>query len=194
MADLPRHLILHYNNSHWTSKPDTEDGRYLFDCANIAGGSTINSEFGFSLAEEKYQPLSHPTILSILRSAIDLADSLRCPLSDLRLWKDDIKGAFGQFNFDPHVCYLLATQVAQGIVMIYIAGMFGYHACPLIFGVFSRAITRALAILCCGSVYVYVDDLIGFSHHSTARGDQRRAQDLVVRIVSGEVFIALYQR
>ena len=145
-------------------------------------------------------PLSHPTILSILRSAIDLADSLRCPLSDLRLWKDDIKGAFGQFNFDPTVCYLLATQVAKGIVMIYIAGMFGYHACPLIFGVFSRAITRALAVLCCGLVYVYVDDLIGFSHHCFY-GEERSTRSarpsgpyLRSELVSGEVFIALYQR
>ena len=93
MADLPKQLVLHYNNSHWTSKPDAETGRYLFDCANIANGSTINSEYAFEQAEEVYLKLSHPTILGILKSAVDLANSLHCPLSDLRLWKDDIKGA-----------------------------------------------------------------------------------------------------
>ena len=182
IADLPRRLVLHFNNSHWTSKPDADAGRYLFDCANIANGSTINSEYAFERAEEVYLKLSHPTILEILRGAVDLATLLRCPLSDLRLWKDDIKGAFGQFNFNPLSCYLLATQVAVGVVMIYIAGCFGYHACPLIFGVFSRAITRVLAVRCCGVVFVYVDDLIGFSHVSSAGADQTVAQELIIDI------------
>lgn len=182
VADLPSQLLLHFNNSHWTSKPDTDDGRYLFDCANIANGSSINSEYAFQLAEEVYLPLSHPTILSILRGAVELANSLACPLSDLRLWKDDIKGAFGQFNFNPMSCFLLATQVAAGVVMIYIAGCFGYHACPLIFGVFSRAISRVLASLCSGVVYVYVDDLIGFSHKALAVADQYAAQHLIINI------------
>lgn len=181
IVELPLHIMLHFNNSHWTSKPDTVDGRYLFDCANIANGSTINSDESFSEAENLYKPLTHPTILSILRSAVELALSLGCPLSDLRLWKDDIKGAFGQFNFDPRSCYLMATQVAFGVVMIYISGCFGYHACPLIFGVFSRAITRVLARSCSGSVYVYVDDLIGFSHMSAAVNDQRIAQEVIIR-------------
>lgn len=181
IADLPRQLLLHFNNSHWTSKPFTDEGRYLFDCANIANGSTINSDESFLQAESVYKKLSHPTILSILRSAVELAVSLDCPLSDLRLWKDDIKGAFGQFNFDPGSCYLMATQVALGVVMIYISGCFGYHACPLIFGVFSRAITRILATCCSGSVYVYVDDLIGFSHVSRAVADQRIAQEIIIR-------------
>ena len=181
IAQLPSQLMLHFNNSHWTSKPLTDEGRYLFDCANIANGSTINSDESFFIAENLYMPLKHPTILSILRSAVELALSLNCPLSDLRLWKDDIKGAFGQFNFDPHSCYLMATQIAVGIVMIYISGCFGYHACPLIFGVFSRAITRVLTRLCSGSVYVYVDDLIGFSHMSAAVEDQKIAQEVIIR-------------
>ena len=156
IADLPRALLLHFNNSH--------------------------SVYAFDQAEKVYLPLSHPTILSILTSAVALANSLACPLSELRLWKDDIKGAFGQFNFDPISCYLLATQVATGVVMIYIAGCFGYHACPLIFGVFSRAISRALISLCSGVVYVYVDDLIGFSHMSVAVADQHAAQCLITDI------------
>jgi hypothetical protein len=136
IADLPAQLSVHFNNSHWTSKHDSVDGRYLFDCANIKQGSTINSDYAFEQAEQVYLKLSHPTILSILQGAVGLANRLKCPLSDLRLFKDDIKGAFGQFNFNPISCYLMATQVAAGIVMIYVAGCFGYHACPLIFGVF----------------------------------------------------------
>lgn len=181
IADLPRQLVLHFNNSHWTPKPDSVYGRYLFDCANIAWGSSINSEYAFQLAETQYGKLTHPTILEILKGAVELATSLSCPLSDLRLWKDDISGAFGQFNFNPHSCFLLATQVAAGIVMIYLSGCFGYHACPLIFGVFSRAIARVLALACAGSVHIYVDDLIGFSHVSNASVDQSIAQEIIIR-------------
>lgn len=181
VADLPRQLVLHFNNSHWTPKLDSIFGRYLFDCANIAEGSTINSEYAFDVAERQYGKLSHPTILAILIGAVGLATMLRCPLSDLRLWKDDISGAFGQFNFNPHSCYLLATQVASGIVMIYLSGCFGYHACPLIFGVFSRAIARVIALQCAGSVHIYVDDLIGFSHFSVAETDQSMAQGVIIR-------------
>ena len=158
-----------------------EEGRYLFDCANIAAGSSINSEFAFDMGEQKYLPLHHPTIIEILSGAIALAHRCNCQLSDLRLWKDDIRGAFGQFNMDPAVCYLLATQVAVGVVMIYVAGMFGLHICPLIFGVFSRAICRFLERVCQGSVHVYVDDLIGFTHVSEAAKDQAAAQDIITR-------------
>jgi hypothetical protein len=172
---------LHFNNSHWTPKPFTDEGRYLFDCANIAQGSSINSEYAFELAEKKYLPLHHPSIIEILASALLLATSLGCSLADLRLYKDDIKSAFGQFNFNPGVCFLLATQVALGVVMLYISGCFGYHACPLIFGVFSRAICRECRKVCQGVLFVYVDDLIGFSHWSTAMIDQVAAQDIILR-------------
>jgi len=172
---------LHFNNSHWTAKPGVDDGRYLFDCANIANGSTINSEFAFEAAEERYLPLRHPTILEILTGMVQHASIIGCHLSDLRLWKDDIKGAFGQFNMDPNACYLLATQVAAGIVMIYIAGMFGYHACPLIFGVFSRALGRVLSASCSGIIFIYVDDIIGFAHYSIAVSDQIFAQNCIRR-------------
>ena len=37
----------------------------------------------------------------------------------------------------------------------------GFHACPLIFGLFSRATARAIALRCAGSVHIYVHDLLG---------------------------------
>jgi hypothetical protein len=64
--------MLHFNNSHWTSKPDAVDGRYLFDCANIANGSTINSVFGFEQAELVYLKVNTPDDL------IDLVDLKEC--------------------------------------------------------------------------------------------------------------------
>jgi hypothetical protein len=112
---------------------------------------------------------------------VKYASDIGCLLSDLRLWKDDIKGAFGQFNMDPKACYLLATQIAIGVVMIYVAGMFGYHACPLIFGVFSRALGRVISASCSGIIYIYVDDIIGFAHHSVAASEQVFAQSCIRR-------------
>ena len=77
-------VALHYNNGHWTAKPGVDDGRYLFDCANIANGSTINSEFAFAAAEELYLPLRHPTILENLTGMVKYASDIGCLLSDLR--------------------------------------------------------------------------------------------------------------
>jgi hypothetical protein len=36
----------------------------------------------------------------------------------------------------------------------------GFHACPLIFGLFSRATARVIALRCAGSVHIYVHDLL----------------------------------
>lgn len=172
-------LILHYNNAHWTSKPGVDDGRFLFDCANIANGSSINSDYAFQKGEETYQPLCHPTILQIVAGILFLARALDCDVKDLRLWKDDIRGAFSQFNFSPDICFLLATQVALGVVMIYTAGCFGLAICPLIFGVFSRALQRVISSRIAGTLFIYVDDLIGVSHSSSAAEDQLKAQDVI---------------
>ena len=171
--------VLHFNNAHWTSKPGVDDGRFLFDCANIANGDSINSDFAFQKGEETYQPLRHPTILQIVEGILSLAQTLKCELKDLRLWKDDIRGAFSQFNFSPKICFLLATQVALGVVMIYTAGCFGLAICPLIFGVFSRALRRVISSQIAGKLFVYVDDLIGISHVTTATEDQIRAQQVI---------------
>ena len=70
-----------------------------------------------------------------------LAQTLCCEVRDLRLWKDDIRGAFSQFNFPPKICFLLATQVAK--------------------------------------LFIYVDDLIGILHVSTATTDQLVAQEVI---------------
>ena len=179
IQDLGASCILHYNNAHWTSKPGADEGRFLFDCANIANGHSINSDYAFQKGEEKYLPLVHPTIVQIIAGILSLAKKLQCEVRELRLWKDDIKSAFCQFNFSPKICFLLATQVALGIVMIYTAGCFGLAICPLIFGVFSRALGRVISARLSGKVFIYVDDLIGVSHESTAEGDQLLAQEVI---------------
>lgn len=172
---------LQQNNAHWCAKAFCDPGRFLFDCANIASGDSINSPWSFDWSQNKYGVLEHPSITGIVSEWVAFADAHHRPLSDLRIWKDDIKGAFGQFNFAPMSCHLLAVMVAQGILLIYIAGMFGYHACPLIFGVFTRSLRRVILTLILGCLAIYVDDLCGCSFVESAVRDQQIAQSVIVR-------------
>jgi len=50
--------------------------------------------------------------------------------------------------------------VAASIVMIDPSECLGFHACPLIFGLFSRATARVIALRCAGSVHIYVHDVL----------------------------------
>jgi len=187
LSDIPPDTfsILNFgNNAHWTVKPDDVMGRLLTDPNHPSPGfSGLNTDESFTRAQEIYGKMSLPSILNFISDALAYADQNSYPLSDLRIYKEDIKGAFAHSKINPDCVWLSAMLMTADLVMVYLYGYFGYHAQPLIFAVFSRMFSRVFKVILLGIITIYVDDFIGVAHFSHAAADQLRVQLLILQLL-----------
>ena len=190
LSDIPPHIYetLNFgNNVHWTVKPDDIMGRLLTDPNNPADGYTgLNTDETFDRAEIIYGKMSLPNIIEFVVSIVDYADAHSYPLADMRIYKEDIKGAFAHSKINPSCVWLTSMMMTSNIVMVYLYGYFGYHAQPLIFAVFSRMLKRAFTKILIGLMSIYVDDLMGFAHFSIVNSDQKKVQDFILKLLGNK--------
>lgn len=175
---------LNCNPFHWTPKPGPPPepmGRLLGDLSNREEGPSINCLESKQLVENIYGSMTYPTIEEIVTDWLEYTRSNGYSLSECCIWKEDIRSAFGQFDFNPEETYKLAFQFAAGLIMIMMIGFFGWTGAPLVFANFSRALIEVLRrdARFVGVVHIFCDDFMGFSHGSTARNDQLIARELV---------------
>ena len=180
---LPRTILNpykpHYSNVHWVPKPGLDIGRFLGDCSNREVGSPLNSRLAKDLIKDRFGTIEHPTIAELVNMIVQFAD-LHGGLSNVVLWKEDIAGAFGQYNHRASDCHLLSFPIAPDLAMVYMCGMFGWTGSPYAFGPFSRAFKRQCNLRIHGRMDVYVDDFMGVSTVANGDRDQELAQQLIV--------------
>jgi hypothetical protein len=174
-----QHLNPHFNNIHWCPKPGAPAGRFLGDCSNRQSGDVLNSREAKTAIIERYGDLRHPTIVDLVRLIFRVADKAG-GLDKIKLWKEDISGAFSQYNHYPEEVILLSFQITLLLVLIYLVGMFGWTGSPFVFAVFSRAFSRQANATIAGELEVYVDDFMAASPSDKAAADQQTTQRLVV--------------
>ena len=172
---------VHYSSLHWTPKPGKPEGRFLGDLSNNTAGSSVNSDDARAAIVERFGEAPLPSISDIVGHIFEVADSCG-GLANVSLWKEDIVGAFGQFNINPDSSHLLAFLVDAITVLIYFTGMFGWMGAPFVFNVFSRALGRVANARSVGSVDIYVDDFMGASPTPHALADQHSAQLLITEV------------
>jgi hypothetical protein len=178
-ASATANLDLHYSPVHWTAKPGKPEGRFIADMSDDSGGSALNSPEAAALLTARYGALTLPTILDLVDQLFAVAD--KCGgLHNVRIWKEDIVGAFNRFDFAAEDTSLLAFRVADAIDLVIFTGNFGgWTGSPAVFGVFSRALQRAIRAKISGSVDTYVDDFIGFAAAWLAHADQLFARSTI---------------
>lgn len=176
------HSKLNKSPMHWCVKPMFPPGRMLGDLSNRAEGMSINCPESKLLVEHLYGEMSYPTIEEIVSSWLVYVEANGYELHDMRLWKDDIRSAFNQFNFKPSETYKLAFEFAKGLIMIMMCGFFGWTGAPQVFANFSRGMLEVLRAAVLGCIFIFCDDFIGFSHHLHAATDQESAQSLIVSV------------
>jgi hypothetical protein len=169
--------LMNFVQSHWTGDKNKDGGRWLADVT--AGASpdapVLNSDEAFAMAEAKYGPSFHPTMMEIIRMWYARADQDGKRLSEYRLWLIDIVSAFSQFSFRPDHVHRVCMRVAINLVAVFLVGFFGLSYCPLIYAIFSRALNQAICLAILGVVATYCDDTIGFSP-AAANSDFELAQ------------------
>ena len=168
------------NNAHFTGKPNCPEGRFLFDPNHPEKGySVLNTKEGLERMRMVYGNMTLPTIKEFLMLIYMVCSRKGCRMCQLRIWKEDVKGAFAQTNIDPSCAWLSAMMLSASTVIIFICGFFGYNGQPLVFNVFTRLINQALSDKIEGCLFMYVDDLVGVSHMNEADNDQLIAQNFL---------------
>lgn len=170
---------LNINPLHWCPKPFCDCGRWLGDLSNRGQGTSINCPESKDLARQLYGDMGYPLIEDIVSSWLRYAHVNNFCLSDLRVWKEDIRSAFGQFNICPEDSYKVAFTFGEGLILIMIWGFFGWTGAPLVFANFSRAMLEILARVALGVVFLFCDDFIGCGHYSIVEKDQIAARELI---------------
>ena len=178
---------LHYNPPHITPKyvPGVRDGldvvvvdrpmgsRFLMDCSNSESGRVLNTPDVKVKVIERYGMIEHPTIQFIVTEWYAYAAMHKVSLCDCRIFKDDFSGAFAQLNVNPTSAYLLAMLVGAGLILIYVAGLFGWLGFPMAFAVLSRAFQRKFRMELEIPLVLYVDDVIALALAERAVADQQ---------------------
>jgi hypothetical protein len=153
-------------------------GRFLGDLTNRELGNALNSEEAKEYIKERYGELNHPTIISILISICMLAEGCG-GFRNIRLWKEDITGAFTHFYYNPDQAIWLSFAISLTHMLIFIMGMFGWSGSPYVFGVFSRALLRFILERIEGKCHCYCDDFIGISPKEQALSDSQICQKAI---------------
>ena len=177
--DAVQRDCVHFNPVYWTSKPGKPGGRFLCDLSNSESGRVTNDPEAKQLIDERYGPVSLPTIQEIVDKIFQVVEGAG-GLHNVRLWKEDIVGAFNQFNFSPDSAKWLAFKIEDYVVLILFTGMFGWQGSPAVWATFSRALLRCASRRSKGLVVVYVDNFIGISVAGSASAYRRALQECAV--------------
>ena len=157
---------------HWVGNPGKPGGRMLVDPSNpSAGNFALNGPEVKTIGEETYGLLNLPTIGEIVGAVIADSEERNLPLSEYRIYKEDISNAFGCNKIAPGEAAMFATRLTDTLAMLHFYNNFGHTIAPHIFGPLSRTMTEAIQAKINGVIKTYVDDLNGFSHMSFALDD-----------------------
>ena len=154
---------IHVSPIHWTTKVESDEGRLLVDLSNRRTGSTVNSPETLLSSKERYGELHLPTIVDIVGDWYQFIAVHNVKLKDCRVFKDDISSAFCQFNINSQSAKRLCV-ILQGLLFVFIVGLFGWAGAPIVFGLLSRALERFLQQRlprCC--IRLYVDDIMSLA-------------------------------
>ena len=175
LADLtPAQLnSLSFVGVHLAYKPDDPLGRLCIDPSNAPEGVLpLNNPVSKTLSIQRYTKLVNPTVKSIFESwiAFKTAHGYSWPM--LYIHKEDVSSAFPQFSMAPASALWLCCEILLGILLIMIAGSFGWTGAPVVYDIIGKAMLRALIKVVEGPLAVYCDDFIGLGTHESAARDQ----------------------
>lgn len=191
---LPNHIALtlglHFSPIHWTDKPGKPLGRFLADLTNTSSGCAVNNIAAKAEIDNMYGLVNLPTIHDVVEALFVAADKAG-GLENVLAWKEDVVGAFNQWNFSATSAKFLAFRISEDLTLISFTGIFGWQGSPAVYAIFGRAIDRSLTMIVNGVVVSYVDDYNGFGSRVSAGLDQLKTRAFLCAVFGpGAVNIA----
>ena len=127
---------IHFTPQHHADSKGKPEGRIIGDLsgqhdANFTplNGSAHDKDRLRNIIEHKWGAIKHPAVDMIVKMVLTSADLHGW--DNIILWKKDLKGAFNLLNYNPF-------PFTDDIVVIYLAGLFGWIGMPHAFQVLTR--------------------------------------------------------
>ena len=172
----------HFSSASWEPKRGAPKGRPIVDPSGTSHGA-INSSQVSSMAESFYNSIIHPTLFDLVLMILSFEDDMRALLgpdfvmSDVILYKNDLKKAFMLLDMRPEDVQYLITELTDEVCAVYHTGLFGLGTLPFAFAVISRVLDACLNVAPVGfeqmkgRVRVYVDDVMGVTLKTHLKSD-----------------------
>jgi hypothetical protein len=156
---------IHFSPQHHTDSKGKQEGRVIGDLSGQLdpsytplNGSAHDKAALRDTIKAQWGEIKNPTVDQLVVMELTLADTHGW--DNIVLWK---KGAFNLLNYNPDCCKLFAFPLLNNVVVIHLAGLFGWICMPHAF----QVLTRVLQVLCryiiSGLCFWYVDDLMAVS-------------------------------
>ena len=157
----------------WAPKANKPEGRFCIDPTNAPNRYIgLNTPETLQTAIDKYVATNLPTLQSLItHQIIDVANKFKCPVSELTLYKSDIKSAFYSTIVNPSDVTLLSTRISETEFMLHISGSFGLNSQPVVFGLLGRNFNYKLQQVISGSTDIYIDDTCGSTRDDLVNHD-----------------------
>ena len=162
---------IHLSPQHHADSKGKPEGRIIGDLSGQhnetftpLNGSAHDKDKLRDTIQFQWGAIQHPTVDLLVKMVLTAAD--KYGWDDIILWKKDLKGAFNLLNYNPEYCRLFAFPLTAGIVVIHLAGLFGWIGMPHAFQVLTRALQALCRHIISGLCYWYVDDLMAVSRKS----------------------------
>lgn len=193
VSTLPNRV--HLSQLSWAPKQGKAKGRNICDTGDKgrkkkAGPPVLNSKEVKEHVDALWGEIKHPTLTDIVNMCLDFfaaakATDPNVKWEDLVLWKMDLSGAFTLLDFKPDDVPLMGAEMANGHVVFFGCGIFGWTAMPAAFQVVNRAIVWELSQpgVLAGLMKMYTDDAIGVCLDKDLLHDLKVTRDLCTNLL-----------
>jgi len=190
---------LHISPQHHADSKGKQEGRCIGDLSGQhdpsytpLNGSATKKDQLRDLINLKWGDIKHPTVDMLVKMVLTSADLHGW--DNIVLWKKDLKGAFNLLNYNPSCCKLFAFLLLNDIVVIHLAGLFGWIGMPHAFQVLTRLLHALCRHIISGLCYWYVDDLMAVSHKNLYVNDSTLVDTNVQQLLgNGSIALAKSQ-
>ena len=141
---------IHFSPQHHADSKGKPEGRVIGDLTGQhdeqytpLNGSAHDKDDLRETIRQQWGDIKHPTIDELVKMALTSANIYGC--DNIILWKKDLKVAFNLLNYNPEYCKYFAFPLINNVVVIHLAGLFGWIGMPHAF----QVLTRTLQALCC---------------------------------------------
>ena len=159
---------IHLSPQHHADTKGKPEGRIIGDLSGQhddtftpLNGSAKDKDKLREAIEQQWGAIKHPTVDMLVKMVLTSADLHGW--DNIILWKKDLKGAFNLLNYNPDYCQLFAFPLTDDIVVIHLAGLFGWIGMPHAFQVLTRTLQALCRHIISGLCHWYVDDLMAVS-------------------------------
>ena len=155
---------IHFSPQHHADSKGKPEGRVIGDLTGQhderytpLNGSLHDKDDLRETIRQQWGDIKHPTVNELVRMVLTSADIYGW--EHIVLWKKDLKGAFNLLNYNPEHCRYFAFPLINDVVVIHLAGLFGWIGMPHAFQVLTRTLQAVCRHIISGLCYWYVDDL-----------------------------------